>query len=202
VNQQGNKHIMSTNHPIDGAAWAAFRRWFYVIALALAALLALLWLMGYGPGGAHCKLPTATTAAPAATATAAVPAATVVAPPPAAPAASAAPTKATQPASMPKAVVYFGLDKFDLPAGTDQTLAEVVAHLKTHGDSKVHLSGFHDPSGNQAHNNELALNRARAVRSAIEAAGIARERVVMDKPQVTTGTGEPREARRVEASVK
>lgn len=188
---------MSNNHQLDGAAWAGFRRWFYFIALALAALLALTWLMGYGPGGSKCKLPDVA-AAPAAP-TVATAAAPVVA---AARAASAIVEKAPAPANVPKAVVYFGLDKSDVPDGTNQTLADVVGYLKANADSKVHLSGFHDPSGNQAHNNELALNRARAVRTALEGLGIARERVAMDKPQVTTGTGEPREARRVEVTVK
>lgn len=181
--------------------WGAFRRWYFLIAALLAALVLLLWLLGYGPGGAKCKLPAASVAA-------AEVAAPVVAAPAAAPVTTpaAAPTPALAPAVAaalpPAARVYFGLNRTALPADVDKTLAEVVSYLKGNGGAKALVSGFHDPSGNQAQNEELALNRARAVRDQLDRLGIPNDRVEMAKPAVTTGTGTPREARRVEVSVQ
>jgi K(+)-stimulated pyrophosphate-energized sodium pump len=94
------------------------------------------------------------------------------------------------------------LDKYDLPDDTTKTLAGTVAFLKANPGAKAYISGFHDPSGSQQRNEDLAQNRARAARSALEGAGISREQIVMDKPQVTTGTGQAQEARRVEVTVK
>lgn len=185
--------------------WGAFRRWYFLIAALLAALLLLMWLLGYGPGGSACKMPTAPVAmAEVAAPVVAAPAA-VVAPPAAA--SVAAPVAATPVAAAPVALppaarVYFGLDKTALPGDVDNTLAEVVAYLKANGGAKASISGFHDPSGDKAHNEELALNRARAVRAQLEKLGIASDRVVMQKPEATTGTGPAQEARRVEVSVQ
>jgi outer membrane protein OmpA-like peptidoglycan-associated protein len=66
----------------------------------------------------------------------------------------------------------------------------------------VLISGFHDASGDPAQNAELAKNRALAVRHALEANGVAPDRLVMSKPAVTTGGGDPKEARRVELRVQ
>ncbi len=191
--------------------WGAFRRWYFLVAAALAALLLLMWLLGYGPGGSACKLPAApaVSAAPA-PAAAPVPApapapATVVTPAPAVVVAAAAPAAA--PAAMAKVVtppaarVYFGLNKTELPGDVDKTLTDVVAYVKANGGSKASISGFHDPSGDRAHNEALAFNRARAVRDQLDKLGVAGDRVVMQKPAASTGTGPPREARRVEVSV-
>ncbi len=185
--------------------WGAFRRWYLVIAALLAALLLLLWLLGYGPGGSACKLPAASVAplaaAPlAAPAVTAAPAVVAAAPAVAAVAAPAAVAAAT--AMPPAARVYFGLDKTALPADAESTLSQVVAYLLANRGAKASVSGFHDPSGDKAHNEELALNRARVVRGQLEKMGIANDRVVMQKPAATTGTGPPAEARRVEVAVQ
>ena len=103
--------------------------------------------------------------------------------------------------SVPAAKLYFAVDKTDLPVKTNDTLAQVVAYLKANSDAKAAVSGFHDPSGSVARNEELAVNRARAVRGALDQLGIPKERVVMQKPQQSAGTGKPAEARRVEVSV-
>jgi K(+)-stimulated pyrophosphate-energized sodium pump len=181
--------------------WNNFRRWWITIAVLLALLLLLLWLVGYGPGGAACKRAIAGAACdvPAAAAPAAAsPAAPVVA--------AAAPVVAATPAAAaavpPAAKIYFALDKAVVPADTTDILKAVVAYLKANPKAKALVSGFHDPTGSRARNEELALNRARAVRSALERAGIANDRVMMQKPTVTTGDGPPEEARRVEVSVR
>ncbi len=67
-------------------------------------------------------------------------------------------------------------------------------------DSKRNLliSGFHDATGDPAKNAELAKERAKAVREALVAAGVERERIVMRKPEVLVGSADNAEARRVE----
>lgn len=185
------------------ADWAAFRGRFYTVAAILAALLALLWLLGYGPGGSACKaVAPMTAAAPAAPAPTPEPTAAPAPVAAAMPAAAATTTTTATASSLPNTIVYFEVGKADLPADADKEMADVVTALKANAAAKVQLSGFHDPSGNLAQNEELALNRARAVRAALEAAGIARDRVVMAKPAVTTGSGDAREARRVEVTMQ
>ena len=126
-------------------------------------------------------------------------AAAVVAAPSAAVATAVAPAPVAPP---PAAKLYFALDKTALPQNTVAALLPVVEYLKANDGAKASISGFHDPTGRRARNEELALNRARAARGALERAGIARDRIVLQKPQVTTGSGGTAEARRVEVAVQ
>jgi K(+)-stimulated pyrophosphate-energized sodium pump len=100
------------------------------------------------------------------------------------------------------AKIYFASASADLPADGAKTLEGVIAYAKANSGAKLAISGFHDTSGNQAQNEELAKSRAKAVRDLLKAAGIAEERIDLRKPEVTTGTGKPEEARRVEVSVQ
>ncbi|WP_396624586.1 OmpA family protein [Luteitalea sp.] len=197
---------MDTTHSLSPAAVRSLDRWHLLGALALLALLLLLPLLfGIGPNSWRtCAAEgAATMAAPAVVApTVAEPAASVA---PAAPAAAVTPAAEVAPAVAdvpPAARVYFALDRTEAPADASTTMAAVIAYLKAHPSAKALVSGFHDPRGDVAHNQELALNRARTVRALLESAGIARDRVVMDKPQETTGTGSNEEARRVEVRVQ
>ncbi len=104
--------------------------------------------------------------------------------------------------TVPAAKLYFGLNSSELPADAAKTLEEIVNFAKAHPGAKLAISGFHDTSGSQAANEEIAKNRAKAVRDALKNVGIAEDRIDMEKPQVTTGTGDAAEARRVEVSVK
>ena len=63
---------------------------------------------------------------------------------------------------------------------------------------QIVLSGFHDASGDPAKNAELAKERAKAVRAALQAAGIDAARLALRKPESTTGDGDEKLARRVE----
>jgi K(+)-stimulated pyrophosphate-energized sodium pump len=175
----------------------------WLVAAILAIALIGLWLLGYGPGGSKCSPAAAVVAAPAAVAAVAPAVAPAAAPAPVAPAA-VAPTAAVEykrVASVPAAKVYFGLDKTDLPVETDKTLAEVTSYLKANSSARAYISGFHDPSGSVARNEDLAKNRAKGVALNLEKLGITKEQIVLQKPSVTTGTGEAKEARRVEVSV-
>jgi K(+)-stimulated pyrophosphate-energized sodium pump len=180
--------------------WNSFRRLWITVALLLALLLLLLWFAGYGPGGAACKramLAGAACETPVSSNTPAMVAPAVVAAPAAA-VTAAAPSVALP----PTAKIYFALDKSVIPADTRDRLAPIVAYLKANTNTKASISGFHDPTGSIARNEELASSRAKAVRNALEGLGISKERVLMQKPSVTTGDGPPEEARRVEVAVR
>lgn len=166
---------------------SALRAVFWPVAILLALAVILLWIAGYGPGGASCKpTPVEAAAAPAA------PAAVADVPPPAAPAAAA-----------PVAdKLYFPVNSATLDDENKAKLAKFVDFLKANPSAMAVLSGFHDPSGDPAKNEELALNRARAARAALGEAGIPENRVEMAKPAETAAGGSPEEARRVEISVR
>ncbi len=141
----------------------------------------------------------ATTVAAAATAIAAAPAAVVAAAIPVA--AVAAPAVAAMVAKPANAKFYFESGKTDLPTDASATVKDLVAYAKANAAAKLSISGYHDATGDLAANQELAKNRAKAVRSVLVAGGIAEDRVVMQKPEQTTGSGDLKEARRVEVSV-
>ncbi|MGB7816504.1 MAG: OmpA family protein [Methylotenera sp.] len=113
--------------------------------------------------------------------------------------------KATEPVAAmppPAAKLYFDSGKTALPGDADATLAPIVDWLKIHDTAKAVLSGYHDPRGNKAVNEELAYNRAKAVQAALIAAGVDVMRIEMRKPESVVGGGDLAEARRVEVSVE
>ena len=75
-----------------------------------------------------------------------------------------------------------------------------LSQLTSVGESAV--SGFHDPRGSLSTNQALSFNRATSVRDLLGTLGIAFDRVLLNKPQSTTGSGSLPEARRVEVSVQ
>ena len=112
---------------------------------------------------------------------------------------AADPVTATPP---PAAKLYFDTGKTALPSDVDSSLAPIVEWLKTHDTAKVILSGYHDSRGNQAINEELAYNRAKAAQAAFIAAGIDVMRIEMRKPESVDGGSDLAQARRVEVSVE
>lgn len=94
--------------------------------------------------------------------------------------------------------VYFTVGKADLPTDAGVAIAAIKQAANNEPGKKLLVSGFHDASGDPAKNAELAKNRAKAMRAALQAEGIAAERIVMRKPESTTGDGNAQEARRVE----
>ena len=96
------------------------------------------------------------------------------------------------------AKLYFEVGSAEFPADTELSLSTVIAYLRTHSSAKAVVSGYHDSSGNLANNQELSLNRAIAVRELLQQSGVTADRIELEKPVVSTGTGSPEEARRVE----
>jgi K(+)-stimulated pyrophosphate-energized sodium pump len=89
-----------------------------------------------------------------------------------------------------------------LPADTSGKLAPIIGYLQSHPTAKAAIQGFHDPRGDAETNAMLAKNRAGAIWNVLTEAGISRDRVILEKPLNTTGTGSLAEARRAEVSVR
>lgn len=94
---------------------------------------------------------------------------------------------------------YFATGQADLAPGAVDALAEAIAAAQA--GSALAISGFHDATGSLEANEELAKRRAQAVRDVLAAAGVKPESLQLSKPEVTTGTGNNAEARRVEVSI-
>ncbi len=99
------------------------------------------------------------------------------------------------------AKLYFDVGA-TVPTGMDAALAPVVARLQNDMALKATVSGFHDASGDAAANGLIARERAQQVQALLVASGIDAGRIVLDKPMLTTGDGNPDEARRVEVLVE
>ncbi|HMO48090.1 MAG TPA: OmpA family protein [Rubrivivax sp.] len=94
--------------------------------------------------------------------------------------------------------VFFDLDKAELQPDAPTALAPAVRALAEAPSKKLIIAGFHDPSGDAAHNADLAKRRAIAVRLALIALGTDGTHVLLRKPEQTALGGPPEEARRVE----
>lgn len=95
---------------------------------------------------------------------------------------------------------YFASGKADLAAGATEALADAIKAVAA--GKKLVVSGFHDATGSPEANEELAKQRAFAVRDALKAAGVAETAVELKKPELLTGTGSNAEARRVEVVIQ
>lgn len=117
-------------------------------------------------------------------------------------------TQATAPdAKMPEpdAKIFFAIGKATLPADGSKTLESVIAKLKANPAAKATISGFNDATGDKAKNELLSKERAKSVREALRAAGVAGEadaRIVMQKPDETMGSVDAEQARRVDVTVQ
>lgn len=98
--------------------------------------------------------------------------------------------------------LYFDLGRYELPANALTQLTPLMAALRVKDGAKLVVSGYHDASGNAAANEELAKQRAFAVRDLLTTAGVPAERIELAKPAVTTGGADPGQARRVDVSVR
>ena len=119
-----------------------------------------------------------------------------------------APVKVAMPIPAPVVVgemviVYFAVDSFVLHDAAPATLNVIAAKLKANPKAKATISGYHSATGDMAHNQELAKNRAVAVEGALKQAGIEEVRVILVKPIAVQANvaGEDASARRVEVTV-
>jgi outer membrane protein OmpA-like peptidoglycan-associated protein/uncharacterized protein YidB (DUF937 family) len=106
--------------------------------------------------------------------------------------------------SMPALKVYFDTGKIDVSGEFADKAKDMVAFLGANATAKAVVSGYNDPTGNAAANAELSKNRAKGVAAALKAAGIADDRVMLEKPANTTAGAavSNAEARRVEVTIR
>jgi photosynthetic reaction center cytochrome c subunit len=111
------------------------------------------------------------------------------------------PTQAVAVVTIDLVKFYFATGKADLPADAKATLDTLA---KADPAKKVVISGYHDAQGSLAQNQELAKQRAFAVRDQLRLVGVSEQRIVLMKPVQTQGGGgqDNPEARRVEVSLK
>lgn len=124
----------------------------------------------------------------------------VAAPAAPAPAAAAAPAADAASVTVENGVVkfFFATGKADIASGADKALAEVVSGVQ--GGKTAVVSGFVDSSGNAAQNEELAKQRAVAVRDQLKALGVPEDKIELKKPG-NIDAGADAQSRRVEVSL-
>jgi photosynthetic reaction center cytochrome c subunit len=127
-----------------------------------------------------------------------------VKPAPQAPAAAAPAAAPAASGGVGPATVFFGVGSAALTPEGQKVVADLAAALNANPTAKVAISGFHSAAGNLAQNQELAKNRAFSVRDALKAAGIAEDRLMLDKPMQTEAnvSGEDPRSRRVDVAVR
>lgn len=94
---------------------------------------------------------------------------------------------------------YFATASADLAPGAAQALAAVIKGVEA--GRKAVVSGFHDTTGDAALNEQLAKKRAEMVRDVLTGLGVPAEKIDLQKPAVTTGSGNNAQARRVEVTL-
>ena len=114
----------------------------------------------------------------------------------------ATPDAASQAAHQEIVSLYFDVGSAVPSPDAGRKLERLVAHARAYPSVRLTVAGYHDRSGDAAANEELAKQRARAVRDLLVAAGVPEDRVVLRKPFVSTGDGSDREARRVEVATE
>ena len=100
--------------------------------------------------------------------------------------------------AQPAGSIHFESASATLPGDAQKAIATVVEALKAAEGRRVLLAGYHDPTGNIDFHRDLAKRRALGVRDALIAQGIPAQRIILRKPEQTTGSGNNAEARRVE----
>jgi hypothetical protein len=167
--------------PPPPAPKSSIWRWLLPLLIALGAL----WLLSrcMGPRETAVDMAPAPTPAPL-------------------PAPAVEPAPLPAPAALPLANFYFEVDQSELPVAREGSLEAVIEYLKANPTAVATVSGYHDPTGDAAYNEELAKNRAMTVRDAMMAAGVPESQIDMVKPIVTSGVGDLAEARRVEVAIR
>ncbi|HEY0778436.1 MAG TPA: light-harvesting antenna LH1, alpha subunit [Gemmatirosa sp.] len=111
---------------------------------------------------------------------------------------------AVAPAATTPTSVYFAVGAATLDAEGSAAIATAARGATGQSASRVAITGYTDATGNLAANQELAKNRAKAVRDALVAAGVPLQRIDMRPPasvQANAAGGE-RAARRVDLTLE
>jgi outer membrane protein OmpA-like peptidoglycan-associated protein len=95
--------------------------------------------------------------------------------------------------------MYFDVESAAPAADASAQLNGVVAYAKAHRESRVTVAGYSDPSAAAPANEEMARNRALAIRNVLVGNGV--DEIQVDFDQIATGRNGEREAR-VEVSIR
>ena len=114
----------------------------------------------------------------------------------------AAPMAAADVVDGRSARILFDSGSAVVPADTSARLSGVLGTLGADPATRVRVSGFHDASGDAAANEALATQRAEAIQQWLVVNGVAAERITLDKPAQTTGSGDADEARHVDVRLE
>ncbi len=95
---------------------------------------------------------------------------------------------------------YFATGSADLAPGAAEALATVIQGVE--GGRKAIVSGFHDTTGDAAANEALAKLRAQTVQEVLVGLGLPADKVLLQKPAASTGSGDDAQARRVEVRLQ
>lgn len=96
-------------------------------------------------------------------------------------------------------IFYFASNSVDLAENAPDSVVDIVRGAAA-GKTAV-ISGFHDATGDAATNEELARQRAVAVRDLLLSQGLGADQLVLEKPEVLDA-GQAAEARRVEVVLR
>jgi outer membrane protein OmpA-like peptidoglycan-associated protein len=162
----------------------------WILALAVVVAIAVsLWMAGWATTSAGDSKPAATQTL---TKPEAAPAKAIVE-------VDTAPALATGAGYPETTSLYFDSGKINLPVDASKQLEAIVAWSKTSPNTKIGISGYHDKAGDPAMNAQLAKNRALGARETLISAGVPEDRIVMVRPQSTSGGGpEDKQSRRVD----
>ncbi|MGK0270326.1 MAG: outer membrane protein OmpA-like peptidoglycan-associated protein [Cocleimonas sp.] len=115
---------------------------------------------------------------------------------------SASTSSSSSMTTIPEAAkLYFEPGSSRFPTDASQSMADVIVYLRSNPSSKVSLAGFHDATGNTNWNRRLAIKRSNRVKQILVEAGISNDRINVEIPTQTLGTGSPEQARRVEVQI-
>jgi outer membrane protein OmpA-like peptidoglycan-associated protein len=110
--------------------------------------------------------------------------------------------------AMYSAIVYFELGSATLDDAGRHELAWFVEQMRPYPTARLDVQGFTDSTGGDAANTKIARERASAVAAALEALGVAKDRLVVEAlgeraPAATNKTSQGRRNnRRVEVTVR
>lgn len=94
---------------------------------------------------------------------------------------------------------YFATGSADLAPGAAEALAIVIQEVER--GRKAVVSGFHDTTGDLAINEALAKKRAETVRDVLVGLAVPADKINLQKPAMSAGSGNDAEARRVEVTL-
>lgn len=115
--------------------------------------------------------------------------------------ASPEPVKLMNNALSEVAKIYFGSGSTEFSASYNQTLSDLLVFLRENDDASVVISGFHDSAGSPERNHDVAKLRTKNIADLFLNSGISTERIELKKPEDITGTGDAKEAHRVEITI-